>query len=65
MIFFNFLQVYKRMKSHDLGCGSGAGADNKDVLNVSVVNARTQYGPLRDTIAFRCFRSLFSVAVLR
>ena len=25
------------MKSHDLGCGSGAGGDNKDVLNVSVV----------------------------
>ncbi|CAB4009200.1 complement C3-like, partial [Paramuricea clavata] len=26
-------EVYKRMKSHDLGCGSGAGQNNKDVLN--------------------------------
>lgn len=54
------------MKSHDLGCGSGAGADNKDVLNVSVVNARTGYGSLWYTMVFtRYFRSLFSVVVLR
>ncbi|CAB4042396.1 Hypothetical predicted protein [Paramuricea clavata] len=26
-------EVYKRMKSHDLGCGTGAGENNKDVLN--------------------------------
>ena len=26
-------EVFKRMKSHDLGCGSGAGRDNKDVLS--------------------------------
>ncbi|XP_028394711.1 complement C3-like [Dendronephthya gigantea] len=25
-------EVFKRMKSHDLGCGAGAGMDNKDVL---------------------------------
>ena len=31
------------MKSHDLGCGSGAGGDNKDVLNVSVVNVGIVY----------------------
>ena len=40
MIDIFIYQVYKRIKSHDLGCGAGAGVENKDVLNVSVVLMR-------------------------
>lgn len=31
------------MKLHDLGCGAGAGMDNKDVLKVSVVSVNVSH----------------------